>query len=439
MRLSYQIPLITGFVLVLTILVNLFAFQKIADNKVIIYQDEIALSSTNPDPDKLKAFTELWELDAETQEEYTAVLQELSVISTALQNISDNPELYVSASGSATSTSLSLGWSWSSKKSLPFFAIFNIRTLGEDTPEWRLVTGIIRELTLVNLSWLVFIYVLYMLWVRSIFSPVEKVTENIRNIAENGEYSSLKYNKKDEFFPLISAINNLHKSLSIQQKIRSNFLTDLSHEIRTPITAVKCYLEAIEDGVMKLDTKTLSLFQSELDRLASTTEEIMQFERTTHPMEKGIRVERFSIRKSLTPLIQEYLPQCQKNNQSIELDMPRDTMIRMDEDMFRQIIHNVFSNFIKYAGKDTILTCKYEKSDSESIIIFSDNGGGIPDKDMPYVKEKFYRVDTGRTRESKSMWIWLSIIDHIMRVHGGIFSLWHSTPHGLTISLHFPR
>ena len=88
---------------------NLFAFQNIADNKVKIYQTEITNTSNNPDPDKLKAFTELSELDSETQEEYTAVLQELSVISTALQNISDNPELYVSASGTATSTSLSLG------------------------------------------------------------------------------------------------------------------------------------------------------------------------------------------------------------------------------------------------------------------------------------------------------------------------------------------
>ncbi|MFZ2256445.1 MAG: hypothetical protein WAW59_06780 [Patescibacteria group bacterium] len=108
MRLSYQIPLITGFVLVLTIIVNLVAFQNIADDKVLAYQQELENTVSSPDPEKLKAFTELSTLDDETREEYTAVLQELSIISTALQNISNNPELYVSASGSATSTSLSL-------------------------------------------------------------------------------------------------------------------------------------------------------------------------------------------------------------------------------------------------------------------------------------------------------------------------------------------
>ena len=108
MRLSYQIPLITGFVLVLTIFVNLFAFQNIADNNVIEYQQEITKNSHNPDPDKLQAFTEISKLDNATREEYMSVLQELSTISTALQNISDNPELYISASGTATSTSISL-------------------------------------------------------------------------------------------------------------------------------------------------------------------------------------------------------------------------------------------------------------------------------------------------------------------------------------------
>jgi signal transduction histidine kinase len=279
---------------------------------VAVYQSETQVSVSIPDPDKLQAFTKLSELDADTQGEYQSALEELSTISTALQNISDHPELYIGSSGSSTSTSLSINTSSGKNAKFPLFTLFDIQTFGQDTPEGRLVTGIVRELIIVNIIWLVIVYILYMLWVRSIFAPVERVTDNIRRITENGEYSTLTYNKKNEFFPLISSINNLHKSLSIQEKIRSNFLSDLSHEIRTPITAVKCYLEAIEDGVMKLDTSTLSLFQKELDRLANTTDEIMQFDRATHPMQKDIRVARISIRKTLTPLIQEYLPQCQK-------------------------------------------------------------------------------------------------------------------------------
>ena len=119
--------------------------------------------------------------------------------------------------------------------------------------------------------------------------------------------------------------------------------------------------------------------------------------------------------------------------------MPRDTMTRIDESMFTQIIHNIFSNFIKYSGTESTLTCRYEKTDMHVILSFVDDGVGIPQKDLPYVKEKFYRVDTGRTRTDKSMGIGLSIIDHIMRVHGGAFAIENTQPHGLSITLTFPR
>lgn len=280
-----------------------------------------------------------------------------------------------------------------------------------------------------NVLWLLFIYFLYMIWIRSIFAPIKKATENIRQITENGEYSNIYYTKRDEFFPLISSINNLHKSLSLQERIRSNFLSDLSHEIRTPITAVKCYLEAIEDGVMELDSRTITLFKTELDRLTETTEDILEFEHNTHSSERTIRVERFSVRKTILPLIQQYQPQLQKISQTIHVHMIGDTMIRMDEGMFIQIIHNIFSNFIKYAGDETSLTCEYQRTSSEVILTFRDDGKGIPEKDLPFVKEKFYRVDSGRSRDQdKSMGIGLSIIDHIMRAHGGTLAVSNGLP-----------
>jgi signal transduction histidine kinase len=69
----------------------------------------------------------------------------------------------------------------------------------------------------------------------------------IQNIIDRKRYGAIRYAGKNEFTPLITTINNLHKTLSIQEKIRTDFLSDLSHEIRTPITAVQCYIEALED------------------------------------------------------------------------------------------------------------------------------------------------------------------------------------------------
>lgn len=110
----------------------------------------------------------------------------------------------------------------------------------------------------------------------------------LRSYIDSSKFQTIRYLRDDEFSPLVMTINSLYKSLRVQENIRSNFLSDISHEIRTPITAVRCYLEAIEDGMMTLDTKTIPLLQTELTRLTSITEQIMEYESLTHHVSDDI-------------------------------------------------------------------------------------------------------------------------------------------------------
>lgn len=268
----------------------------------------------------------------------------------------------------------------------------------------------------------------YLLWIRSIFRPIGTITSTIQNIIDRKRYGNIRYSGKNEFTPLISTINNLHKTLSIQEKIRTDFLSDLSHEIRTPITAVKCYLEALEDGAMKLDSDTLPLLQSELTRLTTITGRIMDFESLTHDIFESVTVERFALKKITESMVEEYIPQLQKKSQKITINFPTDTMTSMDRNMYIQILHNIFSNFIKYAGKDTTLILKYEKKEKEYIFQFIDDGVGIPDSELAFVKEKFYRVDKARTGSDKSMGIGLSIVDRIAKLHRGNLTIEKNSP-----------
>ena len=186
-------------------------------------------------------------------------------------------------------------------------------------------------MVLVNIAWLLLLLIGYSLWVRSLFRPIIVVTNTLQNIIDRRHYASIRYNANNEFTPLIRTINNLHKSLSIQEKIRSDFLSDLSHEIRTPVTAVKCYLEAIQDGAMELDKNTVDLLQSELERLAHITGRIMDYESLTHNVFDAVQVERFSLKKITQDIMNEYKPQLLKTNQKIEIDFPQDTMTSMDK------------------------------------------------------------------------------------------------------------
>lgn len=445
MRLSYQIPLLTGITLILTIGVNIFAFRYFVSDLFPEYLSQISLGETdNPNPEKIEALLKVGKLDTGAQDDYKKVLNELSNLSTSLQNIAENPKLYISTSGAEISDGgfsiLLQSWSSISRAKGIVNILINPTNLDSSSPEWVFILKLLYRILWVNLVWLILILITYFLWIRKIFSPVNLIINQLKQFIDTAEYSSIRYSRNDEFFPLISTINNLHRSLSIQENIRSNFLSDLSHEIRTPITAVKLYLEGIEDGMIALNSKTIPLIQSELSRLAQTTGKIMEYESLAQSILNDAHVERFQAKKLLSEIIATYKPQLAKNNQQIILDMGTDSMTLMDKWMLAQIVHNIFSNFLKYAGKNTILTCRYIKTETYYIFQFADNGIGIPDDEIPLVKEKFYRVDKSRTSQGEtSMGIGLSIVERIARLHNGKLEIQKNTPSGVVIQISIKR
>lgn len=398
-------------------------------------------------PEKLATILDVSTLSEKKQDEYKEVISELSTISTSLKNISENPELYIqSGTGNtqATEWGYALKISTSKKSESPFANISSLLAnptgWDKDTPEWRLVIGLLTRLLITDLVFLIVITGLYFLWIRRVFIPVHIIIDRLKAYIDSSRFQNISYTRNDEFAPLVSTINNLYKSLRVQENIRSNFLSDISHEIRTPITAVKCYLEAIEDGMMTLDDKTIPLLQTELSRLTGITEQIMEYENLTHHYTDDINVERFPLKKQINSMIHEYIPQLEKNKQEVIVEWEMDIFVRMDKNMFIQILHNIFSNFIKYAGVSTRLTCRYIRTKENITIIFSDNGIGIPEWEINLVKEKFYRVDKSRTRDaSMSMGIGLSIIDHIVRIHEWSLLISNENPNGLSIKIIIPR
>ncbi len=449
MRLSYQIPLITGLAIIATIIVNIVAFHYFMGTLFVAYTNEIQLMEQwwILSPEKLSTILDVSNLSSKKRDEYKEVVYELSTISTSLKNISENPELYIQkwswkTESSDANYSFSLSWVTSIKS--PFANISSLLAnptwWDRDTPEWRLVIWLLYRLLATDIIFLFIITTLYFLWIRRVFTPVHIIIDRLNAYIDSSRFRTIAYMRNDEFAPLVSTINNLYRSLRVQENIRSNFLSDISHEIRTPITAVRCYLEAIEDGIMSLDTKTIPLLQTELSRLTRITEQIMDYENMTHYYTDDIHVERFAVRKQLENMIYEYLPQLEKNQQQIMIDSMSDIFIRMDKNMFIQILHNVFSNFIKYAGKQTILTCNYSRTKDFIKIVLKDDGIGIPEDEINLVREKFYRVDKSRTRDpNMSMGIGLSIIDHIIRIHEGSLSIENNIPTWLQITLIIPR
>lgn len=129
----------------------------------------------------------------------------------------------------------------------------------------------------------------------------------------------------------MTTINSLNKNLSRQQKIRSDFLSDLSHEIKTPITAIKCYLEGMDDGVIEPNEKNFTLLHKEIDRLIDITGSVMDYEKLEQTDKESIRLRTVDFTEMLSNSRQEYMPSLTKNKQSIIFPEAKKFPLVMDE------------------------------------------------------------------------------------------------------------
>lgn len=118
-------------------------------------------------------------------------------------------------------------------------------------------------------------FVLYFL--RKAFQPVRAVTDTLDNFTTGGG-KMLDYTRNDEFRPLVDSLNNLRIRLDHQESIRTQFLADMSHELKTPMTAIRVYLEGIKDGVIQLNPKNIDALSGELARLTRIVESLMHFQ-----------------------------------------------------------------------------------------------------------------------------------------------------------------
>ncbi len=446
MKFSLKFLIYVFLVLIMTIGVNIFSLKYFATEYFGEYLASIKQEVPDVNFDLISVFTKTKNLDDATIEEYKKTLADLSGISTSLENFSANPRNY--APGIIDSLQ-KIGIPENSIEQVLFVkaldsffsGIFNFSFLGNTTPEGQFILKIIRAMFLVNILNIVFTLIISFAWIRFSFRPIQSIIDNLSDIISRKEYRQIEYKKKDEFGALIATINELNKNLSRQQKIRSNFLSDLSHEIKTPITAINCYLEGMYDGVIEITSKNYALLYSEINRLIEITSSIMEYEKLEQTDQETLRITPIDFHKIIGRLQEEYIPLLSKQYQQIILiENKLQPVLNFDEGKFIQLLHNIFSNFIKYAGNGKLLTIKSTERNGKIYLTFRDNGNGVPRKEIAFIREKFYQVDKSRSA-SLERWIGigLSVIEKIVSLHKWTLSIESDIGKGFCLKMSFTK
>lgn len=290
----------------------------------------------------------------------------------------------------------------------------------KNSPEYRFVTNLFFSQILLNILAIWIVWVLIFIFVQKTLIPIKKATRQISSLKPWKRAKKIIYKSKDEIGLLINSINSLNKKIVIQESIRNKLLADISHELKTPITSIQCYLEGILDWVIKLDEKNLWNITSEMKRLIELVNRIMEFEKFENKSLE-LKLEERNIYEILKTVVETHKKRLKENHQKIKISWDFELNIILDENSFIQLVHNLIWNFLKYSWKNTKMNINITKK----YIDFSDDWKGIKHSEIPYLTEKFYQWDSSKSQDinQRWIWVWLSIVWKIILEHNWSFKI----------------
>lgn len=273
-----------------------------------------------------------------------------------------------------------------------------------------------------------FFAVALMLVVASLFAFVmaDRISQPILELANRalliskGKYRTRNdmSSKIRELQVLIGSMDSLGMSLEEQEELRKRLLSDVAHELRSPITIVKSHLEAFEDGVWSPTPERIKLTVGEIDRLSSL---IARIERL-FSLESGDELLYYSMADLSDELKSEAMaqePMYRDKSLSLNLDIEPGVVTVVDMAKIRRAVDNLLQNAWRYTDSGGEVTLALKTAGKTAEISVTDSGIGINEKDLPNIFERFYRTDKSRTRESGGMGIGLAIAKAIVEAHGG--------------------
>ncbi|PZO95942.1 cell wall metabolism sensor histidine kinase VicK [Streptococcus halichoeri] len=274
---------------------------------------------------------------------------------------------------------------------------------------------------------------------RDLVSKTPIVTLNRRD--ETGEFISLRLrfalNRRESGF-ISGLIVVLHDTTEQEKEERERrlFVSNVSHELRTPLTSVKSYLEALDEGALKeeIAPSFIKVSLDETNRMMRMISDLLNLSRIDNQVTQ-LAVEMTNFTAFMTSILNRFdLVRTQNTSGTgktydIVRDYPLTSIwLEIDNDKMTQVIENILNNAIKYSPDGGKITVKMKTTDTQLIVSISDEGLGIPKKDLPLIFDRFYRVDKARSRAQGGTGLGLAIAKEIVKQHHGF--IWAKSDYG---------
>ena len=271
----------------------------------------------------------------------------------------------------------------------------------------------------------------------AVSQPLSRLTEHARRISEGSYGTKIEGFADDEIGELADQMNSMSEKAAIAEKTRTEFISQVSHELRTPLTAITGWAETIAfDPDVKGDSlRGINIISKEAERLTNMVTELLEFTRIQDGR-FNLRIELIDIAAELEDALFTYGELMKQAGMTVKYTPPvtEIPLIPADSERLKQVFLNLLDNAMKHGGDGGRIDVVLRQEDGHVRVTVRDYGHGIPEAELPHVKEKFYKGSS----KNRGTGIGLAVCDEIVTRHGGTLTVSNAPEGGCLVTVTLP-
>lgn len=255
---------------------------------------------------------------------------------------------------------------------------------------------------------------------RHISVPLKQINTAVLEIASGKFDKRVNLTGNDEISQLSSSFNYMADSLQRLEEMRTGFVSDISHELRTPMTSISGFVQGILDGAIpkERETEYLEIVLEESKRLSRMTNQMFEMSKMSSP-EYKLSMQKFDFAEAVRLCIISAESKIEEKNLQLDVWFASESMpVLADKDAIKRVIINLLDNAIKFSPEGKTVTMRMYERKKLAVFEIINYGEGINEEDLPYIFDRFYKSDKSRSRDRSGAGLGLSFAKNIIGLHG---------------------
>lgn len=274
---------------------------------------------------------------------------------------------------------------------------------------------------------------------KKVIEPITKLTVATRKVGEEQFTGDLDIHRRDEIGQLAKSFQRMTEKLSENDRMRKEFISDVSHDFQSPLLNIKGYAGLLLDSELPEEKRQsyAEVIQSEAERLSSLTKQLLlltSLDQLSSPLE----IKEFKLDEQLKETIRKYRWLLEEKEMSLSMDLD-EVELHADPAFLEKVWENILSNALKYTNAGGAIEIELTEQTEHVTVSIHDNGMGIEEAEMSRIFDRFYRADTSRTQDTGGTGLGLSIVQQVVKLHKGTIAVDSKKGVGTTFTVTLPK